>query len=178
MVVGLSMFKTKAHIHWQWIAGLVLLLALSRLIPHPPNFTPLGAMALLAGATVKDFRIAVLIPLAAMILSDMVLGFHSALLFVYAAVVIMVVISRYLLARMSVGRLLVAALSSAVIFFLITNFAAWVSHDMYPRTVNGLWQAYIAGIPFFRNTLLSNVFFTAISFYVLTFLTAAKPLHA
>ena len=164
-------------INWQWIAGLVLLLTISRLIPHPPNFTPLGAMAILAAATIKDLRLAMLIPIGAMLISDFFLGFHSSLLFVYSAIAVIVLINQYLLKTVSVGKLALAALTSAIIFFLITNFGAWLSHTMYPRTWDGLWQAYIAGIPFFRNTLLSNLFFTAIRFYALTFLPTKKTIQ-
>lgn len=165
-------------IHWKWIAGLVLLLAISRLIPHPPNFTPLGAMAILAGATIKDLRLAFLVPLVAMLLSDALLGFHSSMLYVYAAVVLMVIMNRYLLLSISFTILGLAALFSAILFFGITNFGAWMSHDMYPRTLNGLGQAYVAGIPFFRNTLLGNLFFTAISFYMLTLAAKNKVIRA
>lgn len=165
-------------IHWQWIVGLILLLTISRLIPHPPNFTPLGAMAILAAATIKDLRLAMLIPIGAMLISDSLLGFHSSLLFVYSAIAVIVLINQYLLKTVSVGKLALAALTSAIIFFLITNFGAWLSHTMYPRTLDGLWQAYIAGIPFFRNTLLSNIFFTAISFYAITFIPTKKTIKA
>ena len=171
------MFKIKS-INWKWVAGLVLLLAISRLIPHPPNFTPLGAMAILAGAAIKDLRLALIIPLIAMMLSDMLLGFHSSVLFVYGAIVVMVVMNRALLQKASVTKLILAVLGSAVLFFIVTNLGAWFSHNMYPHTFDGLIQAYVAGIPFFRNTLLSNIFFTAISFYALTFLPTEKTVRA
>ena len=165
-------------VNWYWIAGLVLLLALSRLVPHPPNFTPVGAMAIVAGATIKDLRFGILLPVAAMLISDALIGFHSSILFVYAALVIMAVLSRLLLQKYSILKLITAALIASVVFFLITNFGAWLSHEMYPRSINGLWQAYIAGIPFFRNSLLGNLFFTAISFYALTLVSKAKVVHA
>lgn len=171
------MLNNKIQINWYWIAGLVLLLALSRLIPHPPNFTPLGAMAILAGAVVKDIRMGMIIPIAAMLISDALIGFHSSLLFVYGAVIVMVLISRYLLSAYSVTKLAMTALLASILFYLITNFGAWLSHDMYPRTINGLWQAYVAGIPFFRNTVLGSLFFTAISFYALTFLPTKNTVH-
>lgn len=171
------MSNNKIQIDWYWIGGLVLLLALSRLIPHPPNFTPLGAMAILAGTAVKDLRWALIIPLTAMLLSDAMIGFHSSLLFVYGAVALMVVLSRIMLHSYSVTKLALTALIVSVVFYLVTNFGAWLSHGMYPLTLNGLWQSYLAGIPFFRNTLLSNFLFTAISFYILTFLPAHKKVQ-
>ena len=159
------MFKNFKHPSWQWLAAIIIFLAFSRLIPHPPNFTPVGAMALLAGAFSKDFKLALLIPLIAMLLSDAVIGFHSSMMFVYGAVVIIVIGSHYWLKQISLPSLSLAAVISALVFFAITNFGAWLSHDMYPHTVSGLGQAYIAGIPFFKNTLLSNVLFTAVGLY-------------
>ena len=154
---------------WHWIAGIILILTISRLIPHPPNFTPIGAMAILAGLLIKDLRLAIAIPLAAMLLSDLIIGLHNSLLYVYAAIVIIVLCNRYLLKNIRLSSLGVSSLLSAIIFFLVTNFGAWLSHDLYPRTANGLLQAYVAGIPFFYNTLLSTLFFIGISAATLTF---------
>jgi hypothetical protein len=161
----LKMFKNFERPSWQWLAVIILFLAFSRLIPHPPNFTPLGAMALLAGACIKDLRVSLLIPMIAMLLSDAIIGFHSSMLFVYAAVALIVVASHFWLARLSLLSIGLAATASAIIFFLVTNFGAWLSHDMYAHNASGLAQAYIAGIPFFKNTLLSNLLFTAVSFF-------------
>jgi hypothetical protein len=161
----LNMFKNFEQPSWQWLATIILFLAFSRLIPHAPNFTPLGAMALLAGACVKDLRLSLLIPLLAMLLSDAMLGFHSSMIFVYGAIALIVVGSHYWLRCLSLVSISLAAIFSALAFFLITNFGAWLSHDMYAHSASGLAQAYVAGIPFFKNTLLSNILFTAISFY-------------
>ena len=166
----MEQLNSKTPVHWYWIAGLVLLLAFSRFIPHPPNFTPLGAMAILSGAMIKDLRLGIFIPITAMLISDAVIGFHNSILYVYAAVISMVILSRYCLARFTITRLVGTTVVASVVFYLATNFGAWLSHDMYPHTANGLGQAYIAGIPFFRNTLLSNLLFTAIGFSVLMFI--------
>lgn len=163
--MGLNMFKNFDHPSWQWLAAIILFLAFSRLIPHPPNFTPVGAIALLAGAFSKDIRLALLIPFIAMLFSDAVIGFHSSMFFVYAAVALIVIGSHYWLKKLSFLSLSVAAFISALVFFTITNFGAWLSHDMYAHTLSGLSQAYIAGIPFFKNTLLSNILFTVVGVY-------------
>jgi len=152
---------------WQWVLLIILFLAFSRLIPHPPNFTPLGAMALLAGANFKDLRIALIIPLVAMLISDALLGFHSSMLYVYCAVAIIILGSHLLIKRCTLLNMTVGAVTSAVVFFIVTNFGAWLSHDMYPHTLAGLQQAYIAGLPFFKNTLVSNLIFTAVGFFAL-----------
>lgn len=174
----MEQLKFSTNVHWHWIAGLVLLLALSRLIPHPPNFTPLGAMAILAGATLKDLRLGVFIPLFAMLISDAFIGFHSSVLFVYIAVICMVLISRYILKTYSTVKLAATVIIASILFFLITNFGAWLSHEMYPHTASGLWQAYIAGIPFLRNTLLSNFLFTTISFSILIVMQRSSLMRA
>jgi hypothetical protein len=165
MAMELNMFKHLKHPSWQWLAAIILFLAFSRLIPHAPNFTPLGAMALLSGAFVKDIRVSLLIPLIAMLLSDAIIGFHSSMIFVYGAVALIVIGSHYWLKRVSLVSITLAAFISAVAFFLITNFGAWLTHDMYIHNISGLTQAYIAGIPFFKNTLISNVLFTAVGFF-------------
>ncbi len=161
----LNMFKNFQRPSWQWLVAIILFLAVSRLIPHAPNFTPIGAMALLAGACVKDLRVSLLIPLTAMLLTDTVLGFHSSMIFVYGAVALIVLGSHLWLTRLSLVSITVAAIISAISFYIVTNFGAWLSHDMYTHNASGLAQAYIAGIPFFKNTLVSNLLFTAIGFY-------------
>ncbi len=165
MVMELNMFKNFQRPHLLWLAAIIVFLALSRLIPHAPNFTPIGAMALLAGACIQDIKLAWLIPLTAMLLSDAIIGFHSSMLYVYGSVALIVFCSHYWLNRITFISLLVAAISSAIIFFAITNFGAWLSHDMYAHNLMGLTQAYMAGIPFFRNTLISNLIFTLVAFF-------------
>ena len=172
------MLKEIQNHHWKWLLTIILVLAFSRLIPHPPNFTPVCAMALLSGTAVKDLRLALLIPLLAMLLSDALLGFHSSMLFVYGAIAIIVVTSRIWLIKHSLFSLVVASVSSALIFFIVTNFGAWLSHNMYPNTLTGLWQAYLAGIPFFKNTLISSLIFTVLSFYALTLMPRKQRINA
>ncbi|MDD3517788.1 MAG: hypothetical protein PHQ14_05530 [Chromatiales bacterium] len=146
------------------LIGIVLLAALSRLLPHPPNVTPIAAMALFAGAAFADRRLAFGVPLAAMLLSDLLLGLHATLAFVYAGFVLTVLIGMRLHERRTVMRVGVAAFAASVLFFLITNFGSWLAHGMYPRTGEGLLMAYTAGLPFFRNSLFGDLFFTALIF--------------
>lgn len=161
---------------WRWVLAVILFLSFSRMIPHPPNFTPLGAMALLSGAYLKDIRLALVIPLLAMIASDFLLGFHSSMLYVYGAVTVIILSSYAFLKQCTLLKVTVGALASAVIFFIVTNFGAWISHDMYPRTIEGLLQAYIAGIPFFKNTLISNLLFAAVGYYALNQLPVTQKI--
>ncbi|MEN8131117.1 MAG: DUF6580 family putative transport protein [Pseudomonadota bacterium] len=149
------------------LATLVLLiavLALFRLFPHPPNITPIAAMALFGGAYFTNRLAAFLLPLAALLLSDILLGFHDAMSFVYTAFVITVMIGWWLRAHPTVGYVFSAALMSSVLFFVVTNFGAWLTLELYPKTVEGLWSAYIAGIPFFRNTIMGDLGYTLLVF--------------
>lgn len=139
--------------------------AFMRLIPHWPNFTPVAAMALFGGAYINRKALAFLVPLAAMLISDMVIGFHSTMIAVYAGIIITVMIGFALSNKVKAGNVLLASVISTIIFFLITNFGAWMSGMMpYSKDFSGLMQAYIAGIPFFNNGLLGDLFYSTVFF--------------
>ncbi len=153
------------------LAGIILAAAASRLIPHPPNLTPIAAMALFGGAYFNDKRAAFAVPLSAMLLSDLALGlirYGAAIFpmmpFVYAAFAGTVVLGLMLRHRPSAFRIGSAALVAAVLFFLVTNLGVWTGGHLYPRTLEGLVTCYVAAIPFFRNMLLGNVLYTALLF--------------
>ena len=150
-----------------WLIGVVALLAMFRFVPHPPNAVPIVAMALFAGAFFSNRIHAYLVPLVAMILSDLILGFHSTVLYVYASIMATVVIGSFL-NQVTVFKVGMAAVIASIVFFLITNFGAWMHHNMYSQDLNGLLQAYVAGIPFLRNSLIANLIFSYLVFYGLT----------
>lgn len=154
------------------LLGIILSAAAMRLVPHPPNVTPIGAMALFSGAYFATKRTAFLMPLAAMCLSDLALGFfvyefgwfHWFMPFVYAGFVVIVCLGmliRHRLTPLTVGG---AALTGSVLFFIIANFGVWLVGDLYPKTAAGLVSCYVAAIPFFRNTLVGNAFYTLVLF--------------
>ncbi len=146
------------------VLAIVLAAAMMRLLPHPPNVTPVAAMALFAGAHFADKRLAFGVPLLAMLLSDLVLGLHSTLAFVYAGVALTTMIGMGLRGRARPLPAIGAALLAAVLFYLLTNFGVWLTGTMYPHTLEGLMAAYAAGLPFLRNSLLGDVFWTAVLF--------------
>jgi hypothetical protein len=144
--------------------ALILLAAAVRIAPHPWNFTPVGAMALFSGAVLKDRRLAFLFPLAALFAGDLFIGFHKLSPIVYASFLINVAIGLWLRDRRTVARISLATLLGAIQFFLITNFAVWQFLSGYPHTASGLLACYIAGVPFFWNTLAGDAAYAVLLF--------------
>jgi hypothetical protein len=153
----------------------ILTAAALRLIPHPPNFTPIGAMALFSGAYLGRKGLAFVAPLAAMLLSDAILGFHSGMPFVYASVALIVLIGSLVASRITAMTVVGAALASSVLFFIVTNFGTWLVSGMYPLTGGGLAACYVAGIPFFQNTAVGDLFYCAVLFGGFALLERAVP---
>ncbi len=143
----------------------ILAAAFMRLIPHWPNFTPIAAVALFSGAYIGKKHLALLVPFAALFVSDLFLGLHSTMIAVYAAFGITVITGFWLRNRVKAGNIALASVFSSVIFFLITNFGSWMSGMMpYPMNFSGLMMAYAAGIPFFNNGLLGDLFYSTVLF--------------
>lgn len=144
---------------------IIACLALFRIVPHPPNVAPVIAMALFAGTYFTDKRLAFIVPLLAMLLSDIFIGFHALMSFVYIGVVIAVLWGSVLRKKISAVNVLLITTINSVVFFLITNFGAWlVMPELYPRTISGLMTAYIAAIPFYQNSLLGDLLFASVLF--------------
>ena len=135
-----------------------------RLVPHPPNFSPIDAMALFSGAYLGRRGIAFVAPLAALFLSDLVLGFYHGVATVYATVALIVVIGWWLSSKRTPLRIGAAAIMSSVTFFVITNFGMWLFSGFYPVTYAGLVACYAAAIPFFQNTVAGDLSYTVLLF--------------
>lgn len=135
-----------------------------RLIPHIPNITPIGALALFSGMTVPSLW-AIAIPFVSMAISDIFLGFHTTLPYVYGSFALIVAMGYIIRKKMSPLRVGVASLIGSILFFLITNFGVWTTGTMYAKNASGLMESYAMGLPFFRNTLVGDLFFN-ILFYV------------
>lgn len=146
------------------VLAIILAAAASRLIPHPPNLTSVTAVALFGGAYLADKRLAFLVPLSALFISDLVLGFYSHMEIVYLSFALIVCIGLWLQAHMKPAYILGAALASSVLFFVTTNFGVWAFEPLYPKTVEGLIACYTAAIPFFQNTLQGDLFYTVLLF--------------
>lgn len=147
------------------LAGLVIAAALSRLLPHPPNFSPIEAMGLVAGAYLASRWMAMLLPLAAMLLSDVFLGFHSGMPVVYACMAAIALAAHVgLRGRVGVARVAFFGLAGASFFFIVTNFTVWLASGMYPPTLAGLIACYVAAIPFFHSQLAGVLVYSALLF--------------
>lgn len=144
------------------LAAMILFVAMARLLPHPPNFAPVESMALFAGAVFLDKRLAILVPLVAMAISDIGLallfgagyGFHKLLPVVYACIAATVVL----------GFLSTPSVVSALGFFAITNFFVWWGSSFYPQTAQGLIACYVAALPFLKNAIAGALVYSLILF--------------
>lgn len=151
--------------------GIILAAAMMRLVPHPWNVTPVAAMALFGGACFDKRFLAFLVPLAAMAVSDILLGlttgwgiFHSTLPFVYGAFALTVVLGMLIRDRATPLRIGGATIAATVLFFLVTNFGVWATQPLYPPTFEGLIACYVAALPFLLNSLLGNAFYVTLLF--------------
>ncbi len=155
---------TANHTRILALLAAILGAAALRLVPHPPNFSPIDAMALFGGAYLGRRVLAFAAPLAAMLVSDAIIGFHPYMWATYLSVALIVVIGWAVQARITPLRVGAGAVASAVLFFVLTNFAVWLGSDIYAQTPAGLMACYVAAIPFFQNTLAGDLFYTTLLF--------------
>lgn len=144
---------------------LVLLAVAVRFAPHPANATPIVAIALFAGVYFNR-RLSIILPLVAMFLSDLLIGFYSwpIMVAVYASFAVAGVMGWWLAKHRGVATTIGATLAGSTLFFLVTNWAVWQFSALYVHTPAGLMQSYIAGLPFYRNMLLGDLFFVGVLF--------------
>jgi hypothetical protein len=169
------MSQQKLNIRFLTLTLFVLLAALSRVLPHLPNFTPLAAIALFGGAYFSSRFLSFLIPVLSLWISDLVLNnfiyqsnsfvwFYSGFYWVYGSFLLIVCLGLYFQKSISLLSLIGLSLSSSILFFLITNFGVWLGSSIYPQTLSGLTMCYVAGLPFFTNTVLGDLFYCAVLF--------------
>ncbi len=143
---------------------LILAAALSRMLPHPPNMVPVTALALFGGVYL-DRRLSFVVPMAAMLITDWFIGFHSTALWVYASFLMIGLIGLWLRNHRGVLSTIGASVTGSVLFYLITNFGVWLSPPyMYDQSLSGLVQCYVAAIPFLRNTLAGDLLYVGALF--------------
>ncbi len=146
------------------LIGVILAAAASRILPHPPNIAPIAGIALFAGANL-GFLPGLIISLSAMLLSDAVIGFHGTMLYVYGSFILIILLGRLLQNKQTPGRLFGMSLFSSILFFIITNFGVWAEGQLYAKNITGLQTVYVMGLPFLRNTMIGDMFYTFAIFY-------------
>jgi hypothetical protein len=152
------------HARLAALLSAIVAVAALRLVPHPPNFSPIDAMALFSGAYLGRRWLAFAAPFLALILSDAVLGFYQGMEFQYVSVALIVILGAIVLPRTSIQRVGAASLASSILFFVVSNFGTWVVSGIYPHTVAGLASCYVAAVPFFQNTVAGDLFYSALLF--------------
>ncbi|GAA4413802.1 hypothetical protein GCM10023187_42520 [Nibrella viscosa] len=152
------------HIRLITLCVLVLLTALTRLLPHPPNFAPVAALALFGAALFERKVIGLLAPFAAMLLSDALIGFHGLMAYVYGSFALSWLLGLWIRKNPTVPVIGAASLLSSVLFFLITNFGVWYGSAYYPQNGAGLLACYVAALPFFQYSVLGDLVYTAVLF--------------
>ncbi|MEC9134613.1 MAG: DUF6580 family putative transport protein [Bacteroidota bacterium] len=141
-----------------FVVSLIFFAILSRFLPHPPNFTPIAAIALLSTKGFANRWIAFLIPIMSLFISDLFLGLHTTIPFVYGSFILIALLGRYV----KKINILTVLLSSSI-FFLVTNLGVWILN--YPLSVEGLFQCYIVALPFFLNTVIGDLVYGALLIY-------------
>jgi hypothetical protein len=140
--------------------GLILILALSRLMPHPDNFTPIIALAIMSSYFFRNINFSYAIMLFSMLLADFFIGFYSHMLFVYLSLFLIVLIFFKISKKINYKNLFIFSFFGSVIFFIISNFGVWLVGNLYERNINGLIECYFMAIPFFKNTITSTLIFS------------------
>lgn len=174
------------------LIGIITLAALTRMLPHPPNFTPIAAIALFGAATLKSYKQVFLIPLAALFLSDLGLevlyrlglsqswGIHTGMIYTYVLFLMVTAMGLFIRHRFNVGTIVLTTALSTGFFFLASNFLVWVMSNMYPHTYEGLITCYVAALPFLQWSALGDFAFVGVLFgaYALVEKHAIAPVPA
>jgi len=184
------MKKSVFNLRFGTLCIIVLSAGILRLIPQPQNFAPIGAMALFGGAYFGKRWQAFLVPLAALLISDIVVNFafyqhfvlfHEMALWVYGAFALNVILGSSLIKKVKVSSILTANIAASILFFAITNFGVWATPNImniYPHNAAGLTACYIAGIPYLWTTVAGNLFYSAILFGIFEFAQKRFPVLA
>jgi hypothetical protein len=156
------------------ITAFIMAAAAARLLPHAPNFTPLGAIALFAGAYITNRVLAFIIPILAMILSDAMMGFAGwdfpeQIITVYGSFALITALGMNMRSNKNVFRVGASSLAASVLFFVVTNFMVWMSGfytatPLYATNISGLVSCYVAAIPFFTPTVAADLFYSSVLF--------------
>ena len=146
------------------IFGIIAAAVLIRLLPHPYNFTPIGALALFGGRFIRNKLYAFGVPVLAMLLSDLVIGFHNTMVFVYGAFLLILGVGVFLRRYSNYLSVVPAAFVSSLVFFIVSNLGVWFVGGLYTKSLEGLVQCFVAALPFYHWTLAGNFFYAGAFF--------------
>ena len=153
---------------------MMFLLVISRVISDIPNFTATIALIMFTSYLIRDKFLSVLVILVSQIISDLYIGIYSSMFFVYGAYVFIALLSPIIMNKLSFKSVLISSLVTPTIFYIVSNFGVWITGSTYPLSLDGLIMCYVAGIPFFDETLLSTVVFS-VTIYVMMKLIVKEP---
>lgn len=167
----------KIELKFGALIGIIIIIALSRLIPNMPNFSPMAAIALFCGAHFDKFWKGIAVTLFATLISDIVLNntiyasmntgftvFYDGFIWQYLAYAAIAFLGSKIFTSINKTKVLGGSLATTLVFFTISNFGAWISLPFYSKDIAGLLSAYTAGIPFIKNTLISDLLYSSILF--------------
>ena len=145
---------------------IIFLVLFSRFIPHPPNFTPIIAVAILSPLFFNKNNVALTLVIVGMFISDFFIGFYQNMITTYLAIILVYYFSKFYFNEKTIGikNIIFGSIFSALIFYVLTNFSVWVFGDLYPKNFEGLIMCYVMAIPFFTNTLISTFLFTSVAY--------------
>ena len=150
--------------------SLILILAFARLIPHPPNFTPIIAVAILSSYFFRNIYLSIATLLVSMLLADAFIGFYKDMLFVYISILLIPIIFFKISSKINYKNLFIFGFVGSLIFYLISNFGVWLVGNLYSKDIDGLVECYYLAIPFFRNTLFSTIFYSYFGLFLMIFI--------
>jgi len=167
----------KIKIQFSFLIAFIPLGAFSRIIPHMPNFSPLGAIGLFESAHLDKKWQAFLIPIAATWLSDLFInnviyaqyypkftGFYQGFYWQYGSYLLISLAGLAIFNKINTPKVLTGTLASTAIFYIVSNLGCWIGSAFYPQNLGGLMSCYTAGIAFFKGTLLGDLFFSGVLF--------------
>ena len=153
---------------------MVFILIFSRLIPHPPNFTPIVAVAITSGFLFKKKYLWFTVLIISLLLSDFFIGFYKNMPAIYGTFLLITYFFFNIGSKINYKNLFVFSFLGALIFYLFTNLAVWISSGLYEKSLAGLLECYILAIPFFRNTLISTIFYSYLVLFCSTYINKLK----
>ena len=148
---------------------IIFILAIARLIPHPPNFTPIIAAAIISSYLFRNIYFSLIVLLGSMFLSDLIIGLYDNFLFIYFSLFLVIFVQSRINMKITFKNLYLHSLIASLIFFITTNFSVWMFSNLYEKSFSGLIYCYYLAIPFFTNTIISTIFFSYIAYLFINY---------